>query len=174
MRYGVCALDLLMTTYILEDQIEWIWTFVQRIWFFSLGPDLTPKASMAAAKNNFHHKSLRHHMVAFVCHVQCLASHIWEWHARITGWKVFVSTTPRRSTTVTRAFLQQISFSPLPYPCVFQVREGQVVSLVFCFVSVVRLIYRVTFSTHMHHSDQYISSCNFRRYQALLWVYFGF
>jgi len=75
------------------------------IWFFSLGIDLTPKASMAAAKNNFHHKSLRHHMVAFVCHVQCLASHIWEWHAWITGWKVFVSTAPRRTTTVTRAFL---------------------------------------------------------------------
>ena len=49
-----------------DGQLEWIWTFVNRIQSLRLFSDFASKAPMATAQNYLYHKSLRHYHASFV------------------------------------------------------------------------------------------------------------
>lgn len=62
--------------YILNNQVEWIWTFVAHFVLPELCPDPILKAQMAASKNHFHVQSLCHHIAVYVRRVSNTCSHL--------------------------------------------------------------------------------------------------
>lgn len=61
--------------YIPNNQVEWIWTFVEHFVLPELCPDFILKAQMAASKNHFHVQSLCHHIAVYVCRVSNTCPH---------------------------------------------------------------------------------------------------
>jgi hypothetical protein len=63
-------------TYVLDDQVEWIWTFVKCIIYISLFPDCILKAPMATAKDHFPYKPLSSYFAHCVRHIHYLHPHL--------------------------------------------------------------------------------------------------